>query len=154
MSDQQTTAARMTWIGGRRFLGESDSGHAVVMDSPRPDHPASSAATPMEMLLMALCACTGMDVASILEKMRVAPRTLEVSAEADRRATHPRIFTEIRVKFRVTGDVPEEKLAQAVKLSTETYCSVGAMLAAGTTIKHTWEVLPGQDPSAREARHG
>ena len=138
----QTATARMTWTGGRRFVGEADSGHAVVMDSSRPGHPTSSAATPMEMLLMALCACTGMDVASILEKMRVPPRSLEVSAEADRRAAHPRVFTEIRMKYRVTGEVPEEKLAQAVKLSAETYCSVGAMLAAGVKIHHAWEVVP------------
>jgi putative redox protein len=146
MSETKTTStqitAHMTWTGGRQFLGQSDSGHAVVMDSTYADHPVSSAATPMEMVLMALCACTGMDVASILEKMRVPLRSLEVSADADRRAEHPRIFTEIRMRYRVTGDVPEDKLERAVKLSEETYCSVGGMLAASTTIRHTWEIVP------------
>jgi putative redox protein len=145
MSETKTTStqmtARMSWTGGRQFLGQSNSGHAVVMDSSRPDHPTSSAATPMEMVLMALCACTGMDVTSILEKMRVPLRSLEVTAEADRRAEHPRIFTEIRMKYRAVGDIPEDKLERAVRLSEETYCSVGGMLAASTKIVHTWEVV-------------
>ncbi len=134
--------ARMSWNGGRRFVGEPDSGHAVVMDSSSPDNPKSTAATPVEMVLMALCACTGMDIVSILEKMRVPLDSLEVMAEGDRRDAHPRVFTEIRVRYRVVGDVPEEKLKRAVELSAETYCSVGAMLAAGVKISHSWEIVP------------
>lgn len=136
------TTARATWAGGLRFVGEADSGHLIVLDAPGPDGEDPQAPTPVEACLIALCSCTGLDVASILGKMRVPFRSLEVSAEARRAEKHPRIFTAIRLKYRVGGDVPADKLAHAIELSETTYCSVGAMLGARAEITHEFEIVP------------
>ncbi len=136
------TTARVDWAGGLRFVGESDSGHLVVMDAPGPDGEDPAACTPVESVLVALCACSGIDVVSILRKMKCPPRALSVAAEAKRAAAHPKVFTEIRLKFRIEGNVPEDKARRAVELSEETYCSVGAMLKRAATITHEIEIVP------------
>jgi len=136
------TTARATWAGGLRFVGEADSGHLVMMDAPGPDGEDPQAPTPVEHCLIALCACSGIDVASILRKMKTPFRSLEVFAEAERAPGHPRVFTRIRLKYRVGGDVPEEKVRRAVELSEETYCSVSAMLRATAEVTHEIEIVP------------
>ncbi|MHB8077802.1 MAG: OsmC family protein [Candidatus Krumholzibacteriia bacterium] len=136
------TTATATWAGGLRFVGEADSGHLVIMDAPGSDGEDPQAPTPVEHTLIALCACTGIDVASILRKMKIPFRALEVSAEAERAPGHPRVFTKIRLKYRVGGDVPEDKLRRAIELSESTYCTVGAMLHAVAEITHEFEITP------------
>lgn len=140
------TTAKVNWAGGLRFVGEADSGHLVVMEAPGPDGQDPGASTPVESVLIALCACTGIDVVSVLKKMRLSPSALEVSAEGERAADHPRVFTAIRLRVRATGDVPLDKLERAVRLSEETYCSVGAMLAKTARIEHVCEVVPSLGP--------
>lgn len=136
------TTATATWAGGLRFVGEADSGHLVVMDAPGPDGEDPLAATPVEHTLIALCACSGIDVASILRKMKVPFRSLEISAEGERSPAHPRVFTKIRLKYRVGGDVPADKLRRAIELSESTYCSVGAMLRTTAEVTHEFEITP------------
>ncbi len=136
------TTARAVWAGGLRFVGEADSGHLVVMDAPGPDGEDPQAPTPVEHCLIALCACSGIDVASILGRMKVPPRSLEVSAEAERAPGHPRVFTKIRLKYRVGGNVPADKVRRAVELSEGTYCSVGAMLRATAEVTYEIEIVP------------
>jgi putative redox protein len=136
------TTAKATWAGGLRFVGEADSGHLVVMDAPSPDGDDPQAPTPIEQTLIALCACTGIDVATILRKMKVPLRALEVSADADRSPDHPRVFTRIRLKYVVAGEVPADKLQRAIELSESTYCSVGAMLRASAEVTHEFEIVP------------
>lgn len=136
------TTATATWAGGLRFVGEADSGHLVVMDAPGPDGEDPQAPTPVEHALIALCACSGIDVASILRKMKVPFRSLDVTAAAERAPNHPRVFTKIRLKYRVGGDVPAEKLRRAIELSESTYCSVGAMLRATAEVTHEFEITP------------
>jgi len=130
------TTARVDWAGGLRFVGAADSGHLVVMDAPGPYGEDPSACTPVETVLVALCACGGIDVVSILNKMKTPPRAVSVTAEAKRAAEHPRVFTEILLRFRIEGDVPENKARRAVELSEDTYCSIGAMLGATAKITH------------------
>jgi putative redox protein len=142
MMQKKATTARAVWTGDLRFLCETGSGHAVVMAAPQNPGEESSAPTPVELVLAALAACAGVDVASILSKMKVPLHELVVAAEADRADGHPRVFKQVRLKYTVKGDVPEKKLARAIQLSAKTYCSVGVMLGASVEIEHTYQIDP------------
>jgi putative redox protein len=117
-----TASARFT--DNERFLASSGSGHAVALDASA----APTAPTPMEMVLIGLCGCTASDVVSILRKKREPFTGLEVSAEAERASTPPRVYTAIRLVYRVSGRVSQKAMEDAVRLSKEKYCSVSAML--------------------------
>jgi putative redox protein len=117
------TKARTTWIEKHRFQAVADSGHEVAMDGDK-----TTAATPMELVLIALCGCTGYDVVSILQKKREPFTSLEVRAEAERAADPPSVYTEIKLIYRVGGKVSSKAMEDAVRLSKEKYCSVSAML--------------------------
>ena len=130
------TTVKSLWTGGLRFVCETGSGHAVVTDASREVGGADTAPTPVELVLCGLANCAGVDVASILVKMKVVLTDLEVIAEADRADDHPQVFTHIRLKFVARGEVPEKKLKKAIELSVKKYCSVGAMLADSAEISH------------------
>lgn len=130
----------VTWEGGRRFVGVTPDGAESRFDLPVDKGGDGAAPTPMEALLHAHAACGAVDVVAILEKMRCPPESLRVEVEAERTDDHPRVFTAIRLRFVVSGDVPEKKLARAVKLSAQTFCSVGAMLGATAEVSHAYEV--------------
>lgn len=115
--------AKVIWTDNHRFLGQAGSSHGMVVDGD-----SKSASSPMELVLIGLCACTGYDVASILAKKREPFISLEVRAEADRAATPPTVYTEIRLVYRVGGRVSHKAVEDAVKLSEDKYCSVAAML--------------------------
>lgn len=130
--------ARALWIGGGSFAGESGSGHWAMMDAPEGEKP-QSAPSPMEYLLLGLCGCTGIDVRTILEKMRQEVKRIEVSAEAERAGESPRVFTKIAIKYSVSGrGLDPKKVHKAVELSHEKYCSASAML--GKTAEITREI--------------
>ena len=116
--------ARVIWTDKDRFLGEADSGHALVLDTSQ----VKTASTPIEMVLIALCGCTASDVVGILRKKREPFTALEVEAQAERADDHPRVFTQIRLVYRVRGRVTHKAMEDAVRLSKEKYCSVSAML--------------------------
>ncbi|MBC8424964.1 OsmC family protein [bacterium] len=130
----------VTWEGGRRFLGTTPDARLSHFDLPVDKGGDGTAPTPMEAVLHAHAACGCVDVVAILEKMRCPPETLRVEIESERADGHPKVFTAIRLHFVATGEVPEKKLARAVKLSARTFCSVGAMLGATAEITHTYEV--------------
>jgi putative redox protein len=115
--------ARATWKEKQQFTGIAGSGHAIMVDGD--SHAGSS---PTELVLIALCGCTGYDVASILRKKREPFTSLEVSAEGGRATSPPTVFSEIRLLYRVGGQVTHKAVEDAVKLSKEKYCSVSAML--------------------------
>lgn len=127
------TEATAVWTDNHRFVGESSSGHAIVIDG---DH--KTANTPMDLVLIGLCGCTGYDVASILTKKREPFLRLEVHAEAERGADAPRVYTSIKLTYRVHGNVSRKSVEDAVRLSKEKYCSVSAMLEK--TAKITSEI--------------
>jgi putative redox protein len=127
------TKARTTWIEKQRFNGFSDSGHTIVVDG---DHIAGN--SPMELVLIGLCGCTGYDVVSILQKKREPFTGLEVRAEAERAADPPQVYTSIKLIYRVGGKVAHKAVEDAVRLSKEKYCSVSAMLEK--TAKITTEI--------------
>lgn len=131
--------ARVKWTDGYQFVAESKSGHALVLDS---SEGAASAATPMEMVLEALCGCTGMDVVSILQKMKKDLRKLEISAQAERAEEPPTVFTSIHVHYRVEGKgIDKESVEKAIRLSEDKYCSVAAMLRKSVTLSYDYEVV-------------
>lgn len=128
------TEARATWIEEQRFEGIASSGHAMVIDG---DKKAGN--SPMELLLLGLCGCTGYDVVSILRKKREPFTALEIRAEAERAADPPMVYTEIRLTYRVHGNVSHKAMEDAVRLSEEKYCSVAATLSKTARISYKIE---------------
>jgi putative redox protein len=117
------TEATAKWTDEHRFVGVSSSSHAIVIDGDK-----KTGNSPMELVLIGLCGCTGYDVASILTKKREPFTTLEVRAQAERAAEPPNVYTEIQLTYRVGGRVSRKAVEDAVRLSKEKYCSVSAML--------------------------
>ena len=118
--------ARVKWTDGYQFVAESKTGHAIVLDSPEG---ADTGPTPMELVLQGLCGCTGMDVISILQKMKKDVRKMEIAADAERSEEHPKVFSRIHLRYRIEGKgVDKESVEKAIRLSEDKYCSVAASL--------------------------
>ncbi|MGE8356580.1 MAG: OsmC family protein [Microvirgula sp.] len=129
--------ARLKQIEGTRFLGESESGHGVVID---PDK--QFGASPMELVLMGAGGCTCYDVVSILKKARQDVRDVQVELDADRADTEPKVFTRIHFHFIVRGrDIKPEHVERAISLSAEKYCSASIMLGKTAVISHDFEIV-------------
>jgi putative redox protein len=134
--------ARITWVEGRTFVGESGSGHAVVMDGAPESGGRNLGIRPMEMLLIGLGGCSAFDVVMILEKGREPVTDCRVEVDADRAETDPKVFTRIRMRYIVTGrGLDRAKVERAVHLSKEKYCSASIMLAAMAEITAEIEVV-------------
>ncbi len=133
--------ARIKWVEDATFLGESGSGHTVVMDGP-PDHGGRNLGVrPMEMLLLGLGGCTAFDVVMILKKARQPVTDCVVEVEADRAETEPKVFTRIQVHFIVTGrGLAAKQVERAVRLSAEKYCSASIMLGKSAAVSHDFEI--------------
>lgn len=125
---------RVVWQEGLRFIGQGPSRHAVLMDGSTEAGGEDSAPRPTELLLMALGGCTGMDVVSILTKMRTPPRRFWVEIHAERALEHPKAVRKVHLKYVAEG-VPEENLRRAAELSQERYCSVAHSLKAELTLE-------------------
>ena len=130
------TEASATWIEKQKFTGVASSGHTISVDG---DKQAGN--SPMELVLIGLCGCTGYDVVSILTKKREAFTSVEVRAEAERAATPPTVYTEIRLVYKVGGKVSRKSVEDAVQLSEEKYCSVAAMLNKSAKIIYRSEYM-------------
>jgi putative redox protein len=129
--------ASAQWVDGRMFVGESGSGHSVVMDGAPDAGGRNAGIRPMEMLLIGLAGCTAFDVVHILEKGRDQVAFCRVEVEAERAATDPKIFTKIHLRYRIGGtDLARAKAERAVQLSEEKYCSATAILARSAEITH------------------
>ncbi len=134
--------ARVKWIEGAAFLGEAGSGHAIVLDGAPEYGGRNLGIRPMEALLIGLGACSAFDVVAILNKGRQPFAACEVELEAERRETAPKVFTRIHLHFVVTGaGLDPNKVARAVGLSVEKYCSASAMLGATAEITHDVEIV-------------
>jgi putative redox protein len=129
--------ARAQWVDGRMFVGESGSGHSVVMDGAPESGGRNAGIRPMEMLLIGLAGCTAFDVVHILEKGREKLVQCSVEVEAERAETDPKVFTRIHLRFRVSGPgLALAKIERAVQLSAEKYCSASIMLGKTAEISH------------------
>ncbi|NNG13265.1 MAG: OsmC family protein [Halobacteria archaeon] len=134
--------ARIKWIEGVSFVGESGSGHAVVMDGPPESGGRDLGIRPMEMILIGLGGCTAFDVVHILKRARQPVTDCVVEVKADRAEQPPKVFTHISVHFIVSGDgLVEKQVARAVQLSAEKYCSASIMLGKVAKISHDYEIL-------------
>jgi putative redox protein len=128
--------ASAEWKQGMLFEGRTQSGHSFTFDA---NATHVSGASPMEMVLAALCACTSVDVVSILEKKREPVTGLTVSADAEQAGGPPRVFTRIHLTYRITGKVTATAAERAVSLSKNKYCSVSQMLQKAVDISYSIE---------------
>jgi len=135
--------ARVKWVEGATFVGESGSGHAVVMDGPPDSGGRNLGIRPMEMLLIGMGGCTAFDVVMILGKARQPVADCVVEIEAERAETVPKVFTRIHVHFIVSGNgLSDKQVARAVQLSAEKYCSASIMLGKAAEVSHDYEIVP------------
>jgi len=130
--------ASVKWIGDQKFSATSPSGHKVAFDS---DRDTNTAPGPMEMVLMALGACTATDVVIILEKKRQNIASLEVICSGERAKEPPTVWVKLEVLFRVHGKIDEGSLKHAIELTKEKYCSVAAMLKKTAEIRWRHEII-------------
>lgn len=132
----QTSSVK--WIGEQKFVAVSPSAHAIVVDS---DRETNSAPGPMELVLMALGACTATDVVVVLKKKRQKLDMLEVICSGDRATEPPAVWTKIEMLYRLRGNLDEAAVKRAIELSEEKYCSVSAMLKKTAKISWRYEIL-------------
>ena len=131
--------AEVKWIGDQTFAATSPSGHAMVFDS---DRESNKGPGPMEMLLMALGACTATDVIIVLAKKRQKLQSLEVICSGERANQPPQVWTKLQVLYRLRGTLDEKAVQHAIQLSEEKYCSVSATLKKTAQLTWRYEILP------------
>ena len=129
------------WIDGMMMVGESASGHAIVMDGPEDLGGKNLGIRPMEMLLLGMGGCTTIDVVSTLKKMREIVSDCRVEISAQRADEHPKIFTKIHLNFIINGsNLNEKKVEKAISLSADKYCSASIMLGKMADITHDFTI--------------
>ena len=134
--------ARVKWVERRTFLGESGSGHSVVMDGAPDAGGRDLGVRPMEMLLLGMGGCTAFDVVDILQKGREPVEDVVIELSGERSENIPKVFTRIDVKYIITGKgLNPDKVERAVHLSAGKYCSATIMMGATAEITHTIEIV-------------
>jgi putative redox protein len=137
--DNQDFKATVSYAGNDYFIGVSPSGHAQTLDT---DHERNSAATPLELLMIAVGACTAVDVVSVLQKKRQTVTDYKVEVRGARREEHPRSFVKLEIHHIVRGrGISSEALAKAIELSDTKYCSVAATLRPAAEITTSFEII-------------
>lgn len=140
---------RIKWVEGVSFVGESETGHAVVLDGAPENGGRNIGMRPMEMLLIGMGACTSFDVVTILKKARQPIIDCVADIQAERANEVPKVFTKIHVHFIVTGDgLNKTQVERAVKLSAEKYCSASIMLSKSVEITHDYEIKTSAQPAS------
>lgn len=130
--------AQVKWIDGFTFLGQSQSGHSIVMDG----NGGKTAPSPMEMVLMAAGGCSSVDVVDGLKSAGEKVHSCTAKLTTERRETAPRLFTTINIHFAVSGDnLRSDVVARVAADSLEKYCSVCLMLGKGVEMTHSWEIV-------------
>ena len=136
--------AKVTWVGpGLRLVGEASSGPAIVLDHVLPgEEGRESGPRPLELLLIGLAGCSGMDVVSILQKKRQPFTGLQVKVTAERADEHPRVYTHIHMEYVVTGQgVEPQAVERAIELSQTKYCPASAMLSKAVEITTSYQIV-------------
>ncbi|MGO9611961.1 MAG: OsmC family protein [Dissulfurispiraceae bacterium] len=135
--------SKVKWSGGLQFVGESETGHAIVVDADPEAGGSNTGMRPMELLLIGIGGCSGMDVASILQKKKQAITSLEVNLKGEKADSYPQKFTAIDLEFVVRGeDLSEEAVKKAIDLSMDKYCSVKATVEGVARITYAYKILP------------
>jgi len=133
--------ARVKWVENVCFMGESETGHAVVLDGAPDAGGRNLGMRPMEMFLIGMGACTSFDVVTILKKARQPITDCVAEIEAERADEIPKVFTRIHVHFVVTGkELNPSQVERAMKLSAEKYCSASIMLGKSAEVTHDFEI--------------
>lgn len=133
---------RVKWVEDLLFLGESGTGHTIVMDGPEELGGHGTGMRPMELLLLGMGGCTSFDVVQMLKKGRQDIHDCVVEIDSERSDEIPKVFTKISVHYKVTGkNLKEAQVKRAVDLSTEKYCSASIMLGATAEIAHDYEII-------------
>jgi len=136
--------AKVTWVGpGLRLVGEASSGPAIVLDHVLPgEEGRETGPRPLELLLIGLAGCSGMDVVSILQKKRQPFTGLQVKVTAERADEHPRVYTHIHLEYVVTGQgVEPQAVERAIELSQTKYCPAAAMLSKAVEITTSYQIV-------------
>lgn len=141
--------ARVQWLDGRAFVGESGSGHAVVMDGAPEAGGRNIGIRPIELMLIGMGGCTAFDVVMILERMREKVTGVDISLDGERATEDPKVFTTIKLIYKITGKgLKRANVERAVALSSEKYCSATIMLAKTARIEHVVEIIDEDAPAA------
>ena len=130
--------AVVKWTGEQQFVATSPSGHAIAVDS---DRESNKAPGPMELVLMALGACTATDVVTVLKKKRQKLESLEVICSGERAAEPPTVWTKLEIVYRLRGELDDGAVKHAIELSEEKYCSVAAMLQKTAKVSWRYEIV-------------
>ena len=135
------SVVRVKWLDGMRFVASDDKGHSIVLDTSKEHGGEGSAFTPMQLLLVALGSCTGMDVVNLLQKQRQKLTGFEIVVSGERVAEHPRVYDKVHVEYKVKGENLRDKaLRTAIQLSEDKYCSVGATLGKTAKMTHSCSI--------------
>ena len=138
--------ATVKWLDHMSFVGESSSGHSVVMDGAPDVGGRNMGVRPMEMVLLGLGGCTAFDMVLILQRQRQAITDCQVEVEAERATEVPKVFTKIHVHYIVKGKgLDAKKVERAVSMTAEKYCSVSIMLSASVELSHDFEIIEEQE---------
>ncbi|MEQ8408918.1 MAG: OsmC family protein [Gammaproteobacteria bacterium] len=134
---------RVKWVENVMFVGESGTGHAIVLDGAPESGGRNMGMRPMELMAMGVGSCSSYDVVTILKKARQAVTSCEADVEAKRVDTTPSVFESIHLHFRVAGKgLSEKQVARAVELSADKYCSASIMMKnAGVKVTHDFEII-------------
>lgn len=135
--------AKALHVTGVTFIGKGESNHWVTMDGPEEFGGSNAGSRPKELILLSLAGCTGADVASLINKMRVPVTRFEIDIDADVAEQHPKVFTKIEVVYKFWGEnLDTSKIERAIELSVTKYCPVNAMLKNSVMITNRYELNP------------
>ncbi|WP_321326021.1 OsmC family protein [Thiomicrorhabdus sp.] len=135
---------KIEWKGKKAFEATSSTGHKVMMDASKEVGGEDRGSRPMELLLMGLGGCSGIDVMMMLEKGKQDVKDCQMEVTSERADAVPAVYTKIHLHFKVTGtDLNEKKVARAVELSADKYCSVSKMLEKTAEMTHSYEIIEG-----------
>ncbi len=134
--------AKVKWVENLKFVGDAPSGHSILMDGPTEAGGDNVAIRPGELTLVALGGCTGIDVVTILKKMKVDFDSFEIFVDAEPRQEYPKSWETLHVKYVISGTgIDPSKVQKAIDLSVDKYCSVSAMLRPGAKITHEYQII-------------
>lgn len=137
----KTQISHVRWVGEEKFLGITPSRHSIALDS---DRESNTGVGPMELLLVALGTCTATDVVSILKKKRQKLDALEIEVSGERAPEPPTVWVKLEIVYRLTGELDEKAVKDAIQLSEDKYCSVAAMLKKTATVNFRYEIHRGE----------
>ncbi|MUK88014.1 OsmC family peroxiredoxin [Ornithinibacillus sp. L9] len=135
---------RIKWNDKMAFSSTTPSGHEIKMDAAEEVGGQNTGARPTELLLNAVAGCTGIDIISILKKMRLEPTNFQMDVQGERADDHPKKFTTIHIHYALDGELPEDKVVRAIQLSKDKYCSVSHSLSAEINVSYSINGVEGE----------